>query len=240
MRIAIAMPIFNEADGIEETLRELDVVFVGHSVTLCLQNDCSTDETIDVIQNLNDQLNMDLIISSNDFNLGHGPTTLRAYGMALDQTPDVVLQLDSDGQYFAHELPHICDLLDQGFDVVYGIRRQRFDPKLRRLITFFLRIFLFVRFGFYQRDSNTPVRAYKPSSLSSLMKTIDSNSIIPNIFLTILASRAKLEVHNVEVGNRPRRGLHQVGTMWASASRFRSNIKLFRFVFRAFVQIIKL
>ena len=239
VRIAIAMPVFNEADGIAETLSELDLAFTGYDITLCLQNDCSTDETINVVQGLNQNLQMKILISSNESNLGHGPTTLNAYKMALQQDPDAILQLDSDGQFFADELVEMCRSLDHDFDVVYGIRKHRFDSRLRRFITFSLKIFICLRFGFYLRDSNTPIRAYRPSSLAILLNKIDSNVIIPNIFLAVEARRLNLRSNNISASNRPRRGEQRIGTMWSSKSIFRSQAKLARFIFRALIQIVK-
>ena len=225
VRIAIAMPVFNEADGIAETLNELDLAFTGYDITLCLQNDCSTDGTINVVSGLNQNLQMKILISSNESNLGHGPTTLNAYKMALQQDPDAILQL--------------CRSLDHDFDVVYGIRKHRFDSRLRRFITFSLKIFICLRFGFYLRDSNTPIRAYRPSSLAILLNKIDSNVIIPNIFLAVEARRLNLRSNNISASNRPRRGEQRIGTMWSSKSIFRSQAKLARFVFRALIQIVK-
>jgi hypothetical protein len=45
--VGIAMPIFNESDGISTTLRTLDQVLSteGFLVELFIQDDCSTDQT---------------------------------------------------------------------------------------------------------------------------------------------------------------------------------------------------
>ena len=47
LSISVAMPIFNESDGIAETLTSIDAAFrdSGATVTVCIQNDVSTDNT---------------------------------------------------------------------------------------------------------------------------------------------------------------------------------------------------
>ena len=46
--MSVAMPIFNESDGIAETLNSIDEAFRsgGATVTMCIQNDVSTDNTL--------------------------------------------------------------------------------------------------------------------------------------------------------------------------------------------------
>jgi len=51
INISVAMPIFNESDGIAETLTSIDAAFrhSGATVTICVQNDVSTDNTLEVL-----------------------------------------------------------------------------------------------------------------------------------------------------------------------------------------------
>ena len=45
--LAIAMPVFNEADGIQRTLNDLDAALSNKSESpvIFIQDDCSTDNT---------------------------------------------------------------------------------------------------------------------------------------------------------------------------------------------------
>ena len=59
--IGIAMPVFNESDGISTTLQTLDQVLSARdfSVELFIQDDCSTDTTETVIKTIAPQLKME-------------------------------------------------------------------------------------------------------------------------------------------------------------------------------------
>lgn len=58
--LAIAMPVFNEQAGISDTLLELDQVFSDHHlrVALFLQDDQSTDDTVNMVLSVSTRLTM--------------------------------------------------------------------------------------------------------------------------------------------------------------------------------------
>ena len=62
--VVIAMPMYNEEDGIRGTLLELDQVFSAHNVrvNLCLQDDVSTDESIGAVIEVAPLLKMNIQI----------------------------------------------------------------------------------------------------------------------------------------------------------------------------------
>ena len=108
LKISIAMPIFNESDGIAETLTSIDGAFrdSGAIVTVCIQNDVSTDNTLHVLTELATSLQLNIAVETNQQNSGHGPTTFAAYRRALNTGCSIVMQLDSDGQFEATERTH--------------------------------------------------------------------------------------------------------------------------------------
>ena len=234
------MPIFNESDGITETLTSIDEAFrdSGATVTLCIQNDVSTDNTLHVIGELAATLQLNIAVETNQRNSGHGPTTFAAYRRAVNTRSSIVMQLDSDGQFEAAELPMLCSAIATGKEVVIGIRSNRVDPWFRKFLTYLLRNFLRARYLGRFPDPNSPIRAYSASVLGPLLDKLPSEPLIPNIYLAILAVRKKLDVSYIHVSHRERRGSESTGTMWQSATQWQKIKRLLKFCRKSFRQLL--
>jgi dolichol-phosphate mannosyltransferase len=240
LSISIAMPIFNESDGITETLTSIDEAFrhSGATVTLCIQNDVSTDNTLHVIGELAATLQLNIAVETNQLNMGHGPTTFTAYQRAINTGSSIVMQLDSDGQFVATELPMLCSAIASGKEVVIGIRSSRVDPWFRKFVTFLLRNFLRARYVGRFPDPNSPIRAYTTSVLGPMLDKLPNKPLIPNIYLSILAVRKKLDVSYIHVSHRERRGGQTTGTMWQSSNQWQKINRLLRFCRKSFCQML--
>lgn len=234
------MPIFNESDGISETLTSIDEAFLdsGATVTLYIQNDVSTDNTLQVLAELSTTLQLNIAVETNKQNQGHGPTTFAAYQRALNSGSSIVMQLDSDGQFDATELPMLCSAIAEGKEVVIGIRSNRVDPWFRKFLTYLLRNFLRARYLGRFPDPNSPIRAYSASVLSPMLSELPNEPLIPNIYLSILAVRKKLNVEFVPVSHRERRGGQTTGTMWQSSNQWQKIKRLLKFCRKSFQQLL--
>ena len=236
INISVAMPIFNESDGIAETLTSIDAAFrhSGATVTICVQNDVSTDNTLEVLTELATSLQLNIEIETNQRNSGHGPTTFAAYRRALNSGSSIVMQLDSDGQFNPVQIPPLVHLCGNEGKVVMGNRQARTDPWFRKLITMALRMYLRFRFQLRCSDPNTPVRAYPSQILQILLADVPNNPLIPNIYLALSASERNFSLIEVPIEHRVRRGTSATGTMWS-----RENIRLV-FVPRRLVKFCRL
>lgn len=221
--VAVAMPLFNEGDGIRETLIDLDSEFhaAGITATYLIQDDCSTDDSLIVLERLSPTLNGRVVVKTNEVNLRHGPTTRRAYLRALEVQCDVVVQLDSDGQFDAREVAQMVELFsdDKSIDLLIGARKQRSDPWYRILITRSLLVLLYFRFGILSVDSNSPIRIARSGALRSALDNLPENVLTPNILLTVYFHKNKFKVKYVPTKHRVRRGVNEEGTMWQNSGK---------------------
>ena len=238
--IAVAMPVFNEADGIHETLSKLNFAFKNASedAEFFIQDDQSSDNTLEIISKCTNELSMKISLESNPANLGHGPTVINAYMRAIDSDADIVLQLDSDGQFNPSELIALVNSVRFGAEIALGVRRSRVDPWFRILLTKSLRLLLFIRFFKYFADPNSPIRAYKKKTLSDLILQIPSDALIPNIYLVINAKLQGKKVESFVVTHRDRHGNNKTGSTWVSKSKIRSLVRLLNFSIRAFREFV--
>lgn len=215
-RVAVAIPAFNEADGIGGFLLEIDralAPLVG-DLRLILVDDASSDRTCELVAALRQQLGCDLEVVSNSSNRGHGPTVMTAYRRAIATSPDFVLQVDGDGQFHGSDLRRVLLLLIDEAHAVCGVRRFRQDPWFRMRMTAVLRTYIRLAFSVRARDANCPLRGYDAELLGRLLAALPDSCLIPNLYLTVLAARGGYPLLEVDVSHRVRRGASAKGTTW--------------------------
>ncbi len=237
-RVAVAIPAYNESEGIGEFLLEIDEALSSQDceVVFVVVDDVSTDETLAAVEEVRPKLAGELRVSSMPVNGGHGPAVLEAYRRALDCGPTYVLAVDGDGQFLGSDLRRLLVLLRDGGEGVCGVRRFRYDPWFRMAMTRVLRGYIGVVFGVPTRDANCPLRGYRAELLDELLKWIPDRSLIPNVHLAILAARRGATLVEVDVNHRVRRGTTTTGTMFASAQRWGMMKRLGRFSVDAFAE----
>lgn len=236
--VAIAIPAYNEADGIGEFLLEIDEALKASvsALTIVVVDDASSDATVEVLRAAAEKMTATVDVVRADRNRGHGPTLIEAYQRALDTGADVVLQVDGDGQFLGADLRRLLVLLEDGAESVCGVRRFRYDPWVRMVMTRALRTYISVSFGIPTRDANCPLRGYRSPVLAELLPYVPTTSLVPNLYLTILASRRGSTMVEVDVSHRVRRGTSAMGTTWAGSRRTIVPWRLLRFAGRAYAE----
>jgi glycosyltransferase involved in cell wall biosynthesis len=119
IRIAAIVPAYNEQSAISSVVAELNNVVLpeGFSLTPVVVNDCSTDNTSDIISGLN-CVALDLPV-----NLGIGGAVQTGFRYAFENNYDYAVQVDGDGQHPPDAIPSLLKLaVYEGADVVIGSR----------------------------------------------------------------------------------------------------------------------
>ena len=236
--VAVAIPAYNEAEGIGGFLAEIDAALapVVESLSLIVVDDASTDGTGQVVQAALPQLAGELDLVRNEHNLGHGPSLLIAYRRALSTRPDYVLQVDGDGQFLGADLRRLFVLLQDGAPAASGVRRFRQDPWFRMVMTRLLRGYVRRSFGVAARDPNCPLRGYDAKLLGELLAALPDSCLIPNLYITVLAAQRSLPLVEVDVSHRVRRGASSEGSTWGGSRRSPIPWRLIRFSAAALVE----
>jgi glycosyltransferase involved in cell wall biosynthesis len=235
--VAIAIPAYNEAEGIGEFLLEIDEALTGvDEVVLCVVDDRSTDGTIEAVEAVRAKVAAQVRLVASDVNRGHGPTLLAAYREALDSGCEYVLAVDGDGQFLGADLRRVLVLLQDGGEGVCGVRRFRYDPWFRMLMTRVLRLYVARYYGVPTRDANCPLRGYRAALLDELLQWLPADSLVPNLHLAILAARRGATLVEVDVNHRVRRGAATTGTMFAGGSSWRTIKRLLLFSWSALAE----
>ncbi len=115
-KILISIPCYNEAQNIEKVILELQSDFSVADI-LCV-NDCSKDNTLEVIKNIEGIRFLNLPI-----NLGYSGALQTGFKYAVENNYDYVIQFDGDGQHIASEAKKLYDkLINENLDIVIGSR----------------------------------------------------------------------------------------------------------------------
>lgn len=240
MRICVVMPAYNEASGIGEFLRELHDNLSPWSPRFIVIDDCSADQTSRAVEVLADQ-GIPVRAIRNDSNLGHGPSTMRALAEGNIDGADLVVAVDGDGQFFGTDLAVAVERsIATGADIVEGIRRHRGDPVYRRFVSLTTRILVLVKSRKRPTDANTPLRVYRPEALQRLLREVRSDSMVPNLAISVHARRWGLKIEEIEVTSIPRRGADQAGTTWGKSRRQLPSKRFVKFCSRAIGEFLRL
>jgi len=231
--LLITMPCYNEEDGISSFISELDEIFKDIDYTILVLNDCSTDDTLLALTKLKKNL-PNLRVFSNEVNLGHGPTTVKGMQYGLDNNFSFILTLDGDGQFIGSQVRTAYDhFISQDIHVLEGARKSRTDPKFRSVVTFLVRLIVFVKSKSFPMDGNTPFRIYKFAALSLLVPRIPVGTRVPNIHIAIFTRRLKLIFTEFPITSIERRGSGGTGSTWGKFSSFLPNRRFIRFCLRS-------
>ena len=115
MKTLVIIPAYNEAENIKSVIDDITLNCPGADCLVI--NDCSTDNTADLLEKLNvKHLNLPV-------NLGIGGCVQTGYLYAVENAYDIVIQFDGDGQHNAKYLNDLISPIESGnADVAIGSR----------------------------------------------------------------------------------------------------------------------
>lgn len=155
MKIAVVLPMYNEAKKINDVLDTLSKI----KLPVFLVNDGSTDKTLDVISKRIKDNKITLI--SHKLNLGKGSALRTGGEAAFEKGFDAVIFMDADGQHDTEDLDKFIKELNTGkYDVVLGSRNLHHGvPLVRFLGNKFASVLISLLFGIYVSDILSGFRA---------------------------------------------------------------------------------
>ncbi|MGC8893549.1 MAG: glycosyltransferase family 2 protein [candidate division WOR-3 bacterium] len=131
MRLSVIVPVFNEKENLSRLYARLSPVLEGitpdHEIILV--DDGSRDGSWEAITSLHER---DRRVRGIRFcrNFGHHIALTAGLDMA---NGDLVAMMDADLQDNPEDLPRLVQKINEGYFLVYGIRKTRQDPFFKRL-----------------------------------------------------------------------------------------------------------
>jgi glycosyltransferase involved in cell wall biosynthesis len=165
-KISIVMPAFNEEQNIASTvcacLRVSDEL--GLKVEVVVTDDGSTDATLGILEGLAKE-SSNLVLVRNQTNMGYGAALSSAI---CASSGDLIVTIDSDGQFDIRELPLLLELYLKGNKIIAGYRKQKKDSLLKVAANKCLIALSNFMFGLKLRDANSAFKLFDSRLLKSI------------------------------------------------------------------------
>lgn len=201
----IVIPAYNEEMNIEAVAKDWHRIAeeAGGESRLVIIDDGSKDHTYEKLQEL--QKSLPRLIPLTKENGGHGATLLFGYHYALEHGADYIFQTDSDGQTLPEEFGKFWERRKK-YDVLIGCRKDRQDGLSRVAVTKVLKLVLFLVFGIWIADANTPYRLMKRELLSKYIVRVPKDFNLSNVMLAVLFVKNHEKIKFLPITFRPRQG----------------------------------
>jgi len=198
VRISVVIPILNEAINIPVLHAELTNVLppITPDYEVIFVDDGSYDGSDAVIKAL---VEADSHVKLIRFRRNFGQTSALSAGFHY-ASGEIIITMDGDLQNDPADIPHLLEVLDQGYDVVSGWRKRRKDPfftrqfpsrSANRLISLFT--------GIPVRDAGCTLKAMRKEIVDEIQLYGEMHRFIP-----ILAQWRGAKITEIEVNHRPR------------------------------------
>jgi dolichol-phosphate mannosyltransferase len=225
-RVQVILPVYNEANSIEPTLRELDKTLSPFArVELVVCEDGSSDGTRAILQRLAGELPLRLVLGEQ--RRGYSQAVIAGWRAC---TAPWVLCLDSDGQCDPRDFEAFA-LLAGDADVVRGWRRRREDSLARRAMSGLFRGLYRVMTRLPARDPSCPYLLLSRDTMEYLLAIPTLGRLSQGFWWEVVArlARGRFTCIEVPVNHRPRAAGHTqvyaagklagifVGSLWSLA-----------------------
>lgn len=160
MDVSIVIPLYNEEESLQELHRWIDETLKSHQLSfeIVFVDDGSTDGSWAVLQHL---AQADSRVKVIKFRRNHGKSAGLNVGFAAAQG-DVVITMDADLQDSPEEIPPLYEMITkQGYDLVSGWKKKRYDPISKTIPTKFYNWTTRRMSGIKLHDFNCGLKAYR-------------------------------------------------------------------------------
>ena len=168
MKISIVIPIYNEASNLDELFGRLKEVLSRErlSYEIIAVNDGSYDNSWELLESYT---RLDKNIKAINFRRNYGQTAALAAGIA-HSTGDVIIPIDADLENDPFDIPRLINKLNEGFDVVSGWRKDRWQKQLfsRKIPSILANKLISLVSGVSLSDFGCTLKAYKREVLNEL------------------------------------------------------------------------
>ena len=176
--ISVVVPLYNERESLPELVAWIDRVAAGHALAyeIILVDDGSSDGSWEVIEALRPQFPA---VRAIGFARNYGKSAALYCGFEAAQG-EVVVTMDADLQDSPDEIPELRRMvLEEGYDLVSGWKKQRHDPIGKRWPSKFFNWTARAASGIRLHDFNCGLKAYRRKVVKSIEVYGEMHRFIP-------------------------------------------------------------
>lgn len=176
--ISVVIPLYNEHESLPELTAWIDRVAVANALSyeIIMVDDGSTDDSWEVVEQLKNNYPT---IRALRFARNYGKSAALYCGFA-EAEGEVVFTMDGDLQDSPDEIPEMRRMiLEDGYDLVSGWKKKRYDPAGKRLPSKFFNFTARIVSGIKLHDFNCGLKAYRRRVIKSIEVYGEMHRYIP-------------------------------------------------------------
>lgn len=197
VKLSLVIPVYSEKESLEPLSLELGSVLktIPLESEVLFVDDGSTDGSDRVLEE---------ICSKNprwrQIRLRRNFGKSAAYECGFKRARgEIIVTLDADLQDDPSEIPRLLEKLNEGFDLVAGWKKKRYDPWNKRMPSRLFNAVTSFFFGIRLHDFNCGLKAYR----RALLREVDVYGELHR-YLPVLAGWRGFRIAEIEVRHRPR------------------------------------
>ena len=202
-KLLIVIPTFNEAENIQNVIKEVLSLSNDYYIyNVLVVDDNSPDGTASLVESLN---NENIFIIRRKEKLGLGTAYLKGFKFALEKKYDYVFEMDADFSHDPKYLPVFITEIEKGYDLVVGSRYINGIsvvnwPMGRLLLSYFANIYTRIITGLQVKDTTAGFMCYKVASLSNInLDNIKSNGYSFQIEMKYKFYKKKFNISEIPI-----------------------------------------
>lgn len=195
-KLSLVVPVYFEQDCIEQFIAETGAVLrtlpVDHEYVFV--DDGSTDRTVAIIQ---EHARTNPAIRLVQLSYNHGKQAAVTAGITY-ATGDYLLYMDPDLQDPPVEIPRFLAEIEKGYDLVFGIRREKMDSWKNRLMSRLFWSTLEKFTGLKIPTGLAVMRIFNRRFANKFLEYAENNRFIEGIFMHVGMRRTSIEIEQRE------------------------------------------
>jgi glycosyltransferase involved in cell wall biosynthesis len=193
MQLSVVVSLMNEEENIKPLIEQVDNALKNFDYELILVDDGSTDNTVDKIKKYMNNKTKLVILNRN-----YGQTSAMAAGIEVAEG-ELTVTMDGDLQNDPSDIPMMIEKLNEGYDVVAGIRAKRQDEPVRKFLSKIANKIIRKVTGVHITDYGCTLKVFKKDVAKNLQLYGELHRFIP-----ILAKMYGAKITEVPVKHHER------------------------------------
>ena len=175
--LSIVIPVYNESESIPELIGETSTALQEYDYEIILINDGSKDNSFEVLKSYADKDNRIKVI---DFRKNSGQTAAINAGIQ-NASGEIIVLMDSDLENLPSDIPMMISKLNEGFDVVSGWRKGRWQGQFltRKLPSLLANKAISWVSGVHLHDYGCTLKAYRRDVIADVKLYGQMHRFIP-------------------------------------------------------------
>ena len=193
VKVSVVVPVYNEQANLDEFFRRTLGVMDGlaGAYELLLVDDGSRDRSLEILKAWAGRRPDVVRVLELSRNFGQHPAILAGF---RDVTGDVIVTLDADLQNPPEEIPKLLSKVEEGYDVVGGVRVSRQDSLPRRFASLVVNRVTVAITRMRLTDFGCMLRAYSRDVVDEINRTEEAATFIPALGQSFARNPTEIEV----------------------------------------------